>query len=86
MTPEQLVQLAQRFTRAHPARIRNFAALVAAAAASQAKVDGIPVHSTNSQRIAALRDTLVALKPLSAHNVEFAHYCARVLASLLADR
>lgn len=80
MTGEQLVIVAQEFChkRGGSVRIINYAALVAAAAAANARVDGIPVHATAQDATRALVATLTKLEPLSDENSEFAKICGQI--------
>lgn len=78
LTPEQLLLIADEFCDAHRVSVRDFSALVAAAAVSGARIDAVPVHASPSSAADALARTIVALEPLSARNREFAAVCQEV--------
>lgn len=82
MSPEQLLIIAREFCKHHRVRIVRFDALVAGAAATGAKIDGIPVHAGPSAAARALARTLEVLEPLSGRNKEFAKVCAEIYLSV----
>lgn len=82
MSVEHLVLIAREFCRLYRVRIVSFAALAAAAGASAASVEGIPVHGTRQESAAALENVLRAVPALNAKNEEFAHFCAQVYLSV----
>ncbi|WP_295804892.1 cell filamentation protein Fic [uncultured Corynebacterium sp.] len=82
MSIEHLVLIAREFCRTYRVRIVSFAALAAAAGASTASVEGIPVHGTRQESAAALETVLRAFPALNAENEEFARFCAQVYLSV----
>ncbi|MDO5032182.1 cell filamentation protein Fic [Corynebacterium sp.] len=82
MTAEQLLLIAREFCARYQVRVTNFSALAAAAAASTASFEGIPVHDSPRQAARALAQVLRGVKALSARNEEFAVFCARVYLSV----
>lgn len=78
MRAEQLLVVAQRFCEARRVRITNYSALVAAAAAAHARIDGIAVHDNQNQEAASMYAVLTAVGALSDHNKEFANICAKI--------
>lgn len=82
MSVEHLILIAREFCRTYRVRIVSFAALAAAAGASIASVEGIPVHGTRQESAAALENVLRAVPALNAKNEEFAHFCAQVYLSV----
>ncbi|MCQ9331380.1 cell filamentation protein Fic [Corynebacterium phoceense] len=86
MSPEQILLIAREFCARYGTTVTDFAALVAGASASAAKVEGIPVHADARQAAAALRRVLIAVPALGAYNKEFADYCAQVFLHVAATR
>ncbi|WP_293767748.1 cell filamentation protein Fic [uncultured Corynebacterium sp.] len=82
MTPEQLLLIAREFCRRYGATVTDYAALVAAASASTAKIDGISAHASRAQAAAALRRVLEGTPPVSKHGDFFALTCERVFVAL----
>ena len=82
MNIEHLVLIARQFCHIYRVRIVSFAALAAAAGASTASVEGIPVHGTRQESAAALETVLRAVPALSTKNEEFARFCAQVYLSV----
>lgn len=78
MRSEQLLIVAQRFCEASRVRIINYSALVAAAAAAHARIDGIAVHDNPQQEAASMYAVLMKVGALSDHNKEFAQICAQI--------
>lgn len=81
LTPEQLLIIADEFCAFHHVQVRDFSALVAAAAVPGARIDGIRVHSDVFTAAAALSTALVALKPLTGLHSQFAEVCRQVYLS-----
>lgn len=86
MTGEQLFILAREFCAHHGLSVTDYAALVAAASASTAKIDGIPVHETRQQAATALYRVLSSVPALSGRNTEFARFCALVFLRTYLNR
>lgn len=82
MTPEQLLIVAREFCQHHRVRIVRFDALVAAAAAAGAKMDGIPVHASPRESAGAMVRALTLLAPLNDLNKEFAQVCGQIYLSV----
>ena len=78
MRAEQLLIVAQRFCEIHRVRITNYSAIVAAAAAAHARLDGIAIHDQPQQEAAAMYAVLTKVGALSDHNKEFAKTCAKI--------
>lgn len=78
MSPEQLYLLAQEFCARFRLRIINYSSLVAAAAASTARLEGIAIHGDEQQAAQAMAEVLEKVPALNAGNQTFAQYCARV--------
>lgn len=78
MSAEQLYLLAQKFCARFQLRIINYSALVAAAAASSARLEGIAIHGNEQQAAKAMAEVLEKVPALNAGNQTFAQYCARV--------
>ena len=78
MRAEQLLIVAQRFCEVHRVRISNYSALVAAAAAAHALIDGIRIHDNPRQEAASLYEILTKVEALRGHNKEFATICAKI--------
>ena len=78
MSAEQLYLLAQEFCARFQLRIINYSALVAAAAASSARLEGIAIHGNEQQAAKAMAEVLEKVPALNAGNQTFAQYCARV--------
>lgn len=78
LTPEQLLLVADEFCTAHRVRIRDFAALVAAAAVPGARIHSIPVHADTATAGEALARAVIRLEPLSGRNREFAAACEAI--------
>ena len=78
MSPEQLYLVAQEFCARFNLRIINYSALVAAAAASTARLEGIAIHGDEQQEAQAMAEVLEKVPALNAGNQTFAQYCARV--------
>ena len=78
MSAEQLYLLAQEFCARFQLRIINYSALVAAAAASSARLEGIAIHGNEQQAAKAMAEVLEKEPALNAGNQTFAQYCARV--------
>ncbi|QGU03307.1 TetR family transcriptional regulator [Corynebacterium comes] len=78
LTPEQLLLIADEFCATHRVQIRDFGALVAAAAVPGARIDGIPVHATSHAAGEALARMVDRLEPLSDLNREFGAVCRAV--------
>lgn len=78
MSAEQLYLLAQEFCARFQLRIINYSALVAAAAASTARLEGIAIHGNEQQAAKAMAEVLEKVPALNAGNQTFAQYCARV--------
>lgn len=86
MNPEQLLIVARIFCAHYRTTVTDFAALCAAASASTARIEGIPVHATAEQAAAALEKCLLALPCLRSHNAEFARFCKQTLLRRAANR
>lgn len=87
LSAEQLLIIADEFCSAPPglsapARVRDFAALAAAAAVPGARVHGVAVHGTTATAADALREAIVRLEPLTARNSEFADVAGEVYRKL----
>lgn len=78
LTPEQLLLIADEFCATHRVQIRNFSALVAAAAVPGARIDGIPVHADSNAAGEALARAVNRLEPLSDLNREFGAACRAI--------
>lgn len=78
LTPEQLLLIADEFCAVHRVRVRNFAALAAAAAVPGARLHGVAVFDSTAAAGQALGETVVSLVPLSGKNEEFARVCGEV--------
>lgn len=78
MSSEQLYLLAQEFCARFRLRIINYSALVAAAAASTARLEGIVIHGDEQQAAQAMAEVLEKVPALNAGNHTFAQYCAQV--------
>ena len=78
MSAEQLYLLAQEFCARFQLRIINYSALVAAASASSARLEGIAIHGNEQQAAKAMAEVLEKVPALNAGNQTFAQYCARV--------
>lgn len=78
LTPEQLLLIADEFCATHRVQIRDFGALVAAAAVPGARIAGIPVHEGVAASGRALAEAVTRLEPLSDHNREFGEACGRL--------
>ncbi|AZA08162.1 MULTISPECIES: hypothetical protein [Corynebacterium] len=74
LTPEQVLIIADQLDQP----VRNYAGIVALAAASAAQIQGIPVHTDSRRAAAALRELALATAPLRAENDVFAEVLARV--------
>lgn len=84
MTGEQLLLIAREFCARHRVTVTDFAALVAAASASTARIEGIAVHADAQAQAESLRRVLEAVPALSGRNREFAQLCAQVHVTLAA--
>ena len=78
MSPEQLYLVAQEFCARFNLRIINHSALVAAAAASTARLEGIAIHGDEQQAAQAMAEVLEKVPALNAGNQTFAQYFSRV--------
>ena len=78
LTPEQLLLIADEFCAVHRVRVRNFAALAAAAAVPGARLHGVAVFDSPDAAGRALEETVVKLAPLNDKNEEFARVCGEV--------
>ncbi len=78
LTAEQMLLIADEFCDIHRVTVRDFGALVAAAAVAGARIDGIPVHDHPAAAGDALADTIRRLEPLSGFNREFGEMCRAV--------
>lgn len=85
LSPEQLLLIADEFCAAHGTRVRDFGALVAAAAVPGARISGIPVHDNVRAAADALATTVTALRPLSDRNEPFAAACRAVYLRLTSE-
>jgi hypothetical protein len=75
LTAEQLLLMADKFCETHRVQVRDFSALVAAAAVPGARIDGIPVHADAAAAGDALSSALKRLEPLNNLNREFGLVC-----------
>lgn len=82
LTPEQLLLIADEFCAVHGTQVRDFAALVAAAAVPGARISGIPVHDNATAAADSLAAAVSALQPLSDLNELFAAACRAVYVRL----
>ena len=78
LSPEQLLLIADEFCATHRVHIRDFGALVAAAAVPGARIAGIPVHEGTAAAGRALAAAVTGLEPLSGRNREFGEACREV--------
>lgn len=78
LTPEQLLLIADEFCATHRVQIRDFGALVAAAAVPGAHIAGIPVYEGTAAAGRALAEAVTRLEPLSDHNREFGRACGKL--------
>ena len=78
LTPEQLLLIADEFCATHRVQIRDFGALVAAAAVPGAHIAGIPVYEGTAASGRALAEAVTRLEPLSDHNREFGEACGKL--------
>ena len=78
MSPEQLYLVAQEFCARFNFRIINYSTLVAAAAASTARLEGIAIHGDEQQAAQAMAEVLEKVPALNSGNHTFAQCCARV--------
>ncbi|MGX1739004.1 cell filamentation protein Fic [Corynebacterium flavescens] len=85
LSPEQLLLIAREFCAVYNVRISNFSALVAASAAANARIEGLPVHGSPRAAAHALGEVLRKVEALSGHNREFAALCERVFLALAQD-
>ncbi|AHI21410.1 hypothetical protein [Corynebacterium vitaeruminis] len=84
LSPEQVLAIADAFAERFPCEVVDYSALCAIAGASSPRFDGFPVFETPEPLAAHLSSIITRLKPLSAHNDEFATIVARVLLGLNA--
>lgn len=85
MTPYELVLVAREFCAVHRVRIVDYSALVAAAAVSNANIEGIAVHASRHDAARAIEKVLTQLGALSAMNLEFARVVSALYLSLTAE-
>lgn len=85
LSPEQLLLIAREFCTRYNVRITDFSALVAASAAADAHIQGLPVHDSPRAAAHALAEVLRKVGALSGHNPQFAALCGRVYLEM-ADR
>jgi len=78
LTPEQLLLMADEFCATHRVQIRDFGALVAAAAVPGAHIAGISVYEGTAASGRALAEAVTRLEPLSDHNREFGEACGKL--------
>lgn len=78
LSPEQVLIIADQLEQP----VRNYAGIVALAAASAAHIHGISVHVDVRQAAASLRELTLAIAPLRAENDVFAEVLARVFVDL----
>lgn len=78
LSPEQLLLIADKFCEIHRVQIRDFSALVAAAAVPGARIDGIRVHADAIKAGEALAAAVTRLEPLNNLNKEFGTVCQRI--------
>lgn len=86
MTFEQLVMLADALQPHTDARIVDYAALAAVAAATTARLHGVPVHRTTEESATTAARLILRLQPLSSHNETFAHLVSDTLRELALTR
>ncbi|QPK79175.1 cell filamentation protein Fic [Corynebacterium lizhenjunii] len=86
MTAEQLLLLAHEFCITHRTTVNNYAALVAGASASTARIEGIAIHANAQEAALALEECLRAFPALSGRNQEFAAFCAEVFLHVAQTR
>ena len=85
LSPEQLLLIAREFSAVYNVRISNFSALVAASAAANAHIEGLPVHDSPRAAAHALGQVLRKVEALSGHNRQFSALCERVFLALAQD-
>ena len=78
LTPEQLLIVADEFCETRRVQVRDFGALVAAAAVPGAHIAGVPVYAGVPAAARALETTVIQLEPLSECNQEFGRIAREV--------
>ncbi|MDO5511496.1 TetR family transcriptional regulator [Corynebacterium sp.] len=78
LTPEQLLLIADQFCATRRVQVRDFGALVAAAAVPGARISGIAVYPGPSAAGLALAEAVARLQPLTDANEEFGAVCREV--------
>lgn len=84
LSPEQVLLIADEVCAAHGERVRDFAALAAVAAVSNASFHGVRVDDSPTVMAQRVADTITALRPLSGRNEQFAAATRRILVHLNA--
>lgn len=82
LSPEQLLSIADQWCAHTHTRVRDYSALVAAAAVINAHIHGVNLHPHPRAAAQAFSHTLKKLAPLESANEGFAELCARVLLEL----
>lgn len=78
LSAEQMLAIADEVCRIYKVRVRSFAALAACAAVPGARIHGAPVFDSSDAAAAQLRQTILALGPLTGHNDVLADVAAGV--------
>ncbi|AZA10349.1 hypothetical protein [Corynebacterium gerontici] len=78
LTPEQVLIIADQLEQP----VRNYAGIVALAAASAGQIHGVSVHADIQRAAASLRELTLNIAPLGAENDVFAEVLARVFMDL----
>lgn len=81
---EQLLIIADEFCESQRVQIRDFGALVGAAAVPDARISGIPVHTGVTAAARALEEAVIRLGPLSGRNREFGRVAREVYVRLFS--
>lgn len=86
LSPEQLLLIAREFCTRYNVRITDFSVLVAASAAADAHIQGLPVHNNPRAAARTLSEVLRTLGALSGRNPQFAALCGRVYLEMADTR